>query len=217
MKNGKTKRYSFFVVLGLILSYIIINSCSQEEPLIKDVSIKAIIADTRIFGDKVGDTKYIPPAPWRTRFKIALNGKKLDKLQPNRDSRFDTTLFNFEGTLIDFRGSNPAQVLTGFHFRTLPNDMLEADFEIPMLIENWNFKKDPVVMVVRVTTTDGGMTQKAEFSLLSLAFPPPPESDEGERRINEAMYEGENSFEGTFGDGNTTNAPINGTEMDDPD
>ncbi len=71
-------------------------------------------------------------------------------------------------------------------------------------------------MFVKVTSvTDSLMTQKAGFSLLALALLPPPNSDEGEKQINEAMYEEENSFKGTFDDGNTTNGPTNGTALDD--
>ena len=184
MKNGKYRSYAFFVVVGLILSYTIINSCQQpEQPLIEHVSINAIIADTRVFGNKIGVQDRIPQPEWRTRFKILLNKNILDELQPNRDSRFDTTLFDFDGTLIDFRGSEPATTIAGFHFRTLPHGVLQADFEIPRIIPNWNFEEDPVVMVVKVTNvTDSLMTQKAGFSLLPLALPRPPNSDEGERR-----------------------------------
>ncbi len=221
MKNCSYKRYSFFVVLGLILSYITINSCAQppkEQPLIKHVSISAIIADTRIFGDKVGDANSIPPAPWHARFKIALNGKILDELQPNRDARFDTTLFDFDGTLIDFRGSELPEELAGIHFRTLSHDTLQADFDIPRIIPNWNFEENPVVMVVKVTkVTDSDMTQKAGLFLLSSALLRPAESAEGERRINGAMYEGENSFEGKYDEetGRSTNGLTGGTGLDD--
>ena len=217
MKNGKTKAYWFSLTLGLILLLTLINSCRQEpESLIEQVSIKSIIADTRVYGDKVGDTEYIPPAPWRTRFKIALNGKKLDALQPDRNAGFDTTLFRFEGTLIDFRGSDLGEIV-GFHFRPLPDDILEADFEIPKIIPSWNFKKDGVFMVVQVTTvTDSLMTQKAGFSL-PLVLLSPPESAEGEKRITQAMYKEENSFEGKYdeGTGNTTNGPTTGTDLEE--
>lgn len=220
MKNGKYKKFSIFVVLGLILSYTLINSCSTEQPLIKHVSVKGIIADDvdqLVFGNKVGDKDTIPPAPWRTRFKIALNGKKLDELQPNRDSSFDSTLFGFNGTLIDFRGSD-LEKIPGFHFKLLEHDILEADFWIPKTIPNWHFKENSVLMVVKVTTvTDSLMTRKLGASLLSFTLVEPPESVEDEKVINKDLYkenEGENGFTGDDeSTDDTINEPNRGTKL----
>lgn len=181
--------------------------------LITSVQFESIIASTADFGTEVNPNNP-PPPPWRMRLKIALNTDSLNTISGNRN-------FIFNGTLINFKGSDGYTCIAGFRDTLLVGDTLRVDFWIPEIIPTWNRDQDSVVLRVKVTDgTASLMTEKAGFSLLPLALiTQEAASAEDESDITEVIYKDvPNGFTGTDdGTGNTKNGPTSGTDIDDPD
>ena len=217
----KTK---YFVIL-LSIAFAIIAKCAGCPPreiprgsqtvtipgLITNVEILGIVADTLTYGTKVNPNKP-PPAPWETQFKIPLDSNKLASYQS----------FTIDSVFLDFRSSslNP---INGSDIE-LKDGIVQANIVVPDTIKSWNFKEDPVFIVVRGTAvTSSTTTLKGSMFLLPLASMPEIIEIEGEKQINEILYpapEGEeNGFTGKHVDatGNTTNGPKNGTDIIPPE